>query len=189
MSDRLKNNLIAALVVIGFWLIIVIPTIVQAADPIVTDSTQKIISSGTQNTKVESPPPSAIAPQMTSGTSNFLCTISASAAVQTQILGLSIGGFHTEENCLLLSKAQALHNFGMKIASISLLCQDPAIFKSMADAGSYCPYEGLLGEDAKAAWAAHTDKIPTELNEPNEEDITTNYLKIFAGVASAFLFF
>ena len=39
MSDRLRNNLIAGLVVVVFWVTLVIPTVVRAADPIVTNST------------------------------------------------------------------------------------------------------------------------------------------------------
>ena len=188
-TKRLKNNLIAGLIVIGFWLIIVIPTIVQAADPIITESTQTIISSGDQKTTVKSPPPSAIASQITSSSSDFLCTVSASGAIQTQILGLSLGGMHTDDNCEMLQKAHALYNMGMKVAAIAVLCEDPVIHKSMANAASFCPYKGLLGQSAKDAWDANQQDIPKELNEPTKEDKTTSALKIIAGIASAFLFF
>ena len=188
MSDRLRNNIFAALIVFAFWCI---QFSVMAADPVVSESTQTIISNGKNETKVESPPPSAISPQMTTGTSNFLCTVSASAAVQTQILGLSFGGFHSDELCALLSKAQALHNYGMKVASISLLCTDPDIFRSMAMAGSPCPYMGLTGSDAQAAWDAHTDQIPTieEEHALTAEERRDNMLKLMSGMAAAFLFF
>lgn len=189
MSQRLKNNLIAGLIVIGFWLIIVIPTIVQAADPIVTESTQTIVSSGDQTTTLKSPPPSAIASQITSSSSDFLCTVSASGAIQTQILGLSLGGMHTDDNCEMLQKAHALYNMGMKVAAIAVLCNDPVIHSAMANSSTFCPYKGLLGQSAKDAWDANQQDIPKELNEPTKEDKTTNALKIIAGVASAFLFF
>ena len=43
MSDRLRNNVIAGLVVAVFWITLVIPTVVRAADPIVTDSTSDAV--------------------------------------------------------------------------------------------------------------------------------------------------
>ena len=50
MSDRLRNNLIAGLVVVVFWVTLVIPTVVRAAEPIVTDSTSVVTSTGTNTT-------------------------------------------------------------------------------------------------------------------------------------------
>ena len=189
MSNRFRNNLFAAVIVICFWIAFVIPSAVQAADPIITESTQTIISSGDQKTTVKSPPPSAIASQITSSSSDFLCTVSASGAIQTQILGLSLGGMHTDDNCEMLQKAHALYNMGMKVAAISVLCNDPVIHSAMADSGTFCPYKTLLGADAQAAWSANQQDIPKELNEPSKEDKKTSALKIIAGIASAFLFF
>ena len=86
MSDRIRNNLIAGLIVFAFWCVFVVP--VMAADPIVTDSTSVVTTTGEQTTTVKSPPPSAIAPQF-GGSNSDLCTISSSGSVQTQILGIS----------------------------------------------------------------------------------------------------
>jgi hypothetical protein len=77
------------------------------AEPIVTESTSTVTTNGSQTTKVESPPPSAIAPQFSTGNNSDLCTIGAGGAVQTQILGISVGSTFTEENCLRLKKAKA----------------------------------------------------------------------------------
>ena len=90
MSKRLRNNLTALGLVACFWIALVIPAIVQAADPIVSETTQIITSNGTNETTVKSPPPSAIAPQIQSSSSDFLCTVSAAGAIQTQILGISL---------------------------------------------------------------------------------------------------
>ena len=38
----------------------------------------------------------------------------------------------------------------MKVAAISLLAQDPRVFKAMWQAGTPAPYEGKIGEEAKA---------------------------------------
>ena len=53
MSDRLRNNVIAGLIVAVFWVTLVIPTVVRAADPIVTDSTSVVTSTGTNVTRVK----------------------------------------------------------------------------------------------------------------------------------------
>ena len=190
MSQRLINNLIAFSIVVCFWIALVFPVMVQAADPIVSETTQTITSNGTNTTTVKSPPPSAIASQITSSSSDFLCTVSASGAIQTQILGISLGGMHTDDLCELLQKSHALYNMGMKVAAISVLCNDPVIFEAMMNS-TPCPIDGLIGEEAKAAWAVHTDKIPM----PEEEHAITaqqkrdTALKIMGGIASAFLLF
>ena len=191
MSDRLRNNLIAGLVVVVFWVTLVIPTVVRAADPIVTDSTSVVTSTGTQTTTVKSPPPSAIAPQFGSGNNSDLCTISSSGSVQTQILGISLGATYTEDNCLRLKKAQKLYMFGMKVAAVSVMCQDPDVWAAMMSAGTPCPIDGLIGQQAKDAWAVKTAEIPMP---PEENEITAQQkrdkaLSIMGTVAAAFMFF
>jgi len=191
VSGRLRNNLIAGLVVVVFWVTLVIPTVVRAADPIVTDSTSVVTSTGTQTTTVKSPPPSAIAPQFGSGNNSDLCTISSSGSVQTQILGLSVGTTYTEQNCLRLKKAQKLYIFGMKVAAVSVMCQDPDVWAAMMSAGTPCPIDGLIGQQAKDAWAVKTAEIPMP---PEENEITAQQkrdkaLSIMGTVAAAFMFF
>ena len=186
MSDRLRNNLIAFLVVFTFWCV---SFSAIAADPIVSESTQVITSNGTNTTTVKSPPPSAISSQITSGSSDFICTVSASGAIQTQILGLSLGAMVQDELCTTILKSTTLYNMGMKVAAIAVLCNDPVIHKAMANSGTFCPYKTLLGVDAQIAWEANQQDIPKELNEPTKEDKTISYLKLIGGIAGAFLFF
>jgi len=189
MSDRLRNNLIAGFIVVAFWIVFVLP--VMAADTIVTESTSTVTTNGNQTTKVESPPPSAIAPQFGSGNNSDLCTISSSGSVQTQILGLSVGTTYTEENCLRLKKAQKLYMFGMKVAAVSVMCQDPDVWAAMMSAGTPCPIDGLIGDQAKRAWAVKTDQIPMpkEKDEISVAEKRDKALNIMGTVAAAFLFF
>ena len=189
MSDRLRNNLIAGLIVTAFWIVFVLP--VMAADTIVTESTSTVTTNGNQTTKVESPPPSAIAPQFGSGNNSDLCTISSSGSVQTQILGLSVGTTYTEENCLRLKKAQKLYMFGMKVAAVSVMCQDPDVWAAMMSAGTPCPIDGLIGDQAKRAWAVKTDQIPMpkEKDEISVAEKRDKALNIMGTIAAAFLFF
>ncbi len=187
--SRKINNIIAFGIVVCFWVVFVVP--VMAADPIITESTSTVTTNGNQTTKVESPPPSAIAPQFGSGNNSDLCTISSSGSVQTQILGISVGTTYTEENCLRLKKAQKLYMFGMKVAAVSVMCQDPDIFRAMAQAGTYCPYDGLIGQQAKDAWAVHTNEIPVpkEKDEISVAEKREKVLSIMGTVAAAFIFF
>ena len=153
-----------------------------------TNST--VTTNGNQTTTVKSAPPSAISPNV-GGNNSDLCTISSSGALGTQILSLSLGATYTEANCLMLKKARMLYSAGMKVASVALLCQDPAIFRAMANAGTYCPIDGLIGEQAKRAWAVRTEEIPMpeEQNEKTTVEKRDSAIKLMGAVASAFLFF
>ena len=96
------------------------------AEVIETDSTTRstVTTNGQMETTVNSPPPSAISPQLGSNSNSDLCTIGVAGAVQTQILGISGGTTFTEENCLRLKNAKTLYDMGMKVAAVSTLCQD-----------------------------------------------------------------
>lgn len=110
--------------------------------------------------KIVQPPPTAIAPPMMSvGTD--LCVTGVSAATQTQIFGLSIGSTMRDANCERLKLSKTLYDMGMKVAAVATMCQDRRVFDAMLQAGTPCPYEGLIGEQAKLAWTSNPDKIPT----------------------------
>lgn len=124
-----------------------------------TDST--VTSGGESTTNINSPPPSAIAPGINMSNSD-LCTVGVSGAVQTQILGISAGKTVRDMNCEKLKNAKTLYDMGMKVAAVSTMCQDPRIFEAMMDAGTPCPFQGMIGAEAKTAWEANPDKIPGE---------------------------
>jgi len=115
----------------------------------VTDSTVK--SNSVSETTLKSPPPSAISPTINTSNSD-LCTFGVAGAVQTQILGLSTGTQIRDMNCEMLKNAKTLYDMGMKVAAVSVMCQDKRVFDAMLMAGTPCPYDGLIGKDAKAAW-------------------------------------
>jgi hypothetical protein len=66
---------------------------------------------------------------------------------------------------------------GMKVAAVATMCQDRRVFDAMMAAGTPCPYEGKIGEVAKLAWEANTDKIP----KMDEEKMDETYKKIGLG--------
>ena len=124
-----------------------------ATDPIVTDSTSRSTSqtTNTSTTTVKSPPPTAVAPAITT-INNDVCAVAASGAVQTQILGISMGGTTRDMNCERIKLSKNLFDMGMKVAAVATLCQDERVFSAMIAAGTPCPIEGKIGEQAKDEW-------------------------------------
>ena len=109
--------------------------------------------------RVESPPPSAIAPTIQSG-GNDTCTVTFAGAVQTQVIGLSGGGHIRDMNCERLKNAKTLYNMGMKVAAVALMCQDPGVFEAMRMAGTPCPFMGEIGQSATALWEQNPGLMP-----------------------------
>jgi hypothetical protein len=123
------------------------------AQPIVTDSTSRSYTDSTSNstTTVKSPPPTAVAPAITT-INNDVCATAASGAVQTQILGISLGTTVRDMNCERIKLSKNLYDMGMKVAAVATLCQDDRVFQAMIDAGTPCPVQGKIGESAKEIW-------------------------------------
>ena len=86
----------------------------------------------TQNINQKAPPASAIAPSIMSY-SQDLCTVGRSGAYQGQVFGFSSGRTVRDENCERLKLSKYLYDTGMKVASVSILCQDPRVFKAMGN--------------------------------------------------------
>jgi hypothetical protein len=128
-----------------------------AQDVLRTESDSNVTSETT--TTVISPPPSAISPSFGGGNSD-LCTVGVSGAVQTQILGISAGRTVRDMNCEKLKNAKTLYDMGMKVAAVSVMCQDKRVFDAMMDAGTPCPFDGNIGDDAKLGWEQNPDRIP-----------------------------
>lgn len=165
-----------------FLALLLSSSVVAQNDVIVTDSTTNSTVNSKTETTLKSPPPSAITPTINNYSSD-LCTVGVAGAVQTQILGLSAGATVRDMNCERLKNAKVLYDFGMKIAAVSVMCQDKRVFDAMMNAGTPCPYDGMIGPDAKAAWA-----VAAETGE-NEEEMSAEKKTLFGagGVASLLL--
>jgi hypothetical protein len=161
---------------------IMFTSLTAMAETIVTDSTSNstVTTNGNMTTTVKQPPPSAISPQFSSGSNSDLCTIGVAGAVQTQILGISAGTTFTEENCIRLKNAKTLYDMGMKVAAVSVMCQDPLVFDAMNHAGTPCPYMGTIGDAARLGWETHVEKTREEIKESdgklNKESVVTGGL-------------
>jgi len=135
-------------------------------DPIVTQSTSdsKTSSISDSKTTVVSPPPSAIAPSVTSINSD-ICVTGFSGAAQTQIFGISFGSTRIDYNCERLKLSKTLYDMGMKVAAVAAMCQDRRVFDAMMNAGTPCPVDGKIGAEAKAIWDADPARIPASVRE------------------------
>jgi len=136
-------------IVLTFILVVSAITSAKGADTNTVSST--VVTNNT--------PPTANAPSVVVNNSD-ICKTAASTAVQTQILGLATGVTITDENCERIKLSRSLYSMGMKVAAVSTLCADYRIFDSMWMAGTYCPYMGAIGIEAKEGWEQNPDLVP-----------------------------
>ena len=94
---------------------------------------------------------SAIAPSM-SAFSQDVCAVPVSGAGNIGVLSLSGGTVLLDDNCVKIKLAKTLNDLGLKVAAVSVLCQDPKVWDAMEMSGSPCPMGGSVGAAAKKAW-------------------------------------
>ena len=88
---------------------------------------------------------SSIAPTMMGGGGNDSCLLPSSTGIQLSIIGLSAGKMEQDEACnrrknaRLLGAPQQVGGLGLQVSAISILCQDPTVFRSMMLANTPCP--------------------------------------------------
>jgi hypothetical protein len=68
---------------------------------------------------------------------------------------------------------------GMKVAAVSVMCQDQKVFDAMMHAGTPCPYNGLVGSAAKLGWETHVETTRKELEE---SDVNVKETATFGGL-------
>jgi len=154
-------------------------SIAQTVVNTTTDSKSDVKTEG--RTIVISPPPSAISPSVGSSSSD-LCTTGVSGAVQTQILGVSTGEMVRDENCERLKISKTLYDMGMKVAAVSVLCQDRRVYDAMEMAGTPCPFLGKIGDQATDEWKSNPNKIPDPVVLETKSDVQKRNATIGATV-------
>ena len=161
---------------------LVMSSFVVAQEVIVTDSRSSSTVTSNSNsvteTTVKSPPATAVSPSF-NVLNNDLCTVGIGGAVQTQILGISGGTMVRDMNCERLKLAKNLFDMGMKVAAVATLCQDDRVFTAMMNAGTPCPVDGKIGEEAKKVWDASPDRKPQPLSEGSNASF---WQKVSAGL-------
>ena len=77
-----------------------------------------------------------------------------------------------DENCERIKLSKTLSDLGMKVAAVSILCQDERVFFAMEQSGTPCPFEGKIGKAASDQWKKY-DKL-----RPDYEMYTERLWKI-----------
>ena len=171
------------LMVVGLVMVLVNPATAQTTSNVNTNSQSdsSVNTEAESRTIVISPPPSAISPGVGSSSSD-LCLSGVSGAVQTQILGISTGEMVRDENCERLKISKTLYDMGMKVAAVSVLCQDRRVYDAMEMAGTPCPYLGEIGEAAADKWAANKGRIPENEVIKDSDDVQNRNGAIAGGL-------
>ncbi len=103
--------------------------------------------------------PSASAPSI-SAMSQDLCVVGVSGGIQKFGLGASVGITKRDMNCERMKLSKLLYDFNMKVAAVSILCQDARVFQAMEHAGTPCPFQGKIGDAAREEWNKYDKQRP-----------------------------
>jgi len=122
-----------------------------------SESSSTTTSTNTSN--IKSAPPTSNAPSYNSMTQD-VCALGVSAGIQTFGIGVSGGKHVIDKNCERLKLARILNDFGMKVAAVAILCQDERVFESMIQAGTPCPIDGKIGNEAMGLWKLYDFERP-----------------------------
>ena len=124
-----------------------------------TNTTTSTTTNTTTSNGAGIPPPSANSPSYSS-MSQDVCSMGVSGSLSTGIIGFSGGKHVVDENCERIKLAKVLQDFGMKVASVAVLCQDKRVFAAMEAAGTPCPYQGKIGPEAAKMWKKYPELRP-----------------------------
>ena len=122
-----------------------------------TTSTTSNTTNNNNNTKV--PVPTASAPGM-SAYSQDICAVGKSGGIQLPGVGITGGSTSRDMNCERMKLSKLLNDYGMKVAAVAILCQDPRVFEAMEQAGTPCPFEGKIGGAAVKQWKKYDIERP-----------------------------
>ena len=140
------------------------------ADGSTNTTTTNNDTTNTTNSNSTVPPPSANSPSYSS-MSQDVCSMGVSGSVTTGIVGISGGKHFIDENCERIKLAKVLQDFGMKVASVAILCQDRRVHEAMQSAGTPCPFDGKIGKDAQALWDRYPELRPDYENHLQRTEI------------------
>ena len=124
-----------------------------------TNTTTNTTTNNSTTNGSDVPVNSANAPSF-SAMSQDVCSTGISGGVSTMGFGLS-GGKHVRDlNCERIKLSKVLFDYGMRVAAVSLLCQDERVFSAMTHAGTPCPFEGKIGNEALEQWNKYDIERP-----------------------------
>jgi hypothetical protein len=124
-----------------------------------TNTTTSTTTNTTTSNASSIPVNSANSPSYSS-MSQDVCSLGISGSVSTLGFGVS-GGKHVRDlNCERIKLSKVLYDYGMKVAAVSILCQDERVFEAMLMAGTPCPFEGKIGKEAISQWNKYDVERP-----------------------------
>ena len=124
-----------------------------------TNTTTSTTTNTTTTNGSDVPVNSANSPSF-SAMSQDVCSTGISGSVSTLGFGVS-GGKHVRDlNCERIKLSKVLFDYGMKVAAVSILCQDERVFEAMQMAGTPCPFEGKIGKEALEQWDKYNIERP-----------------------------
>ena len=124
-----------------------------------TNTTTSTTTNTTTTNGSDVPVNSANAPSF-SAMSQDVCSTGISGSVSTLGFGVS-GGKHIRDlNCERIKLSKVLFDYGMKVAAVSILCQDERVFEAMQMAGTPCQFEGKIGKAALDQWNKYDIERP-----------------------------
>ena len=126
-----------------------------------SNNTSEVINyNGAGSSPGSSPAMTAMAPTVMGGGGNDSCLIPTSRGFQLSIIGLAEGEMQQDDHCnrrknaRLLGLPQQIGGLGLQVSGISVMCQDPTVFRSMMLANTPCPINDsrtgklLMGKNA-----------------------------------------
>ena len=169
-------------------ILLVVLCLVLAAPVLAADSNTVSSSTVTGTTTVDRTPSTAASPNVIINNQD-VCTTGVSGAAQSAWFGISFGNTIEDKNCERLKLARSLYGMGMKVASVSMLCQDVRVFQAMEMAGTPCPVDGKIGEAAKVIWDKEPYRRPDyyEWREKRENKDKVKELDTYHSDADEFL--
>ena len=124
-----------------------------------TNTTTSTTTNTTTTNGSDVPVNSANSPSFSS-MSQDVCSMGVSGSLSTLGVGIS-GGKHVRDlNCERIKLSKVLYDYGMKVAAVSILCQDERVFEAMQMAGTPCPFEGKIGKQALEQWNKYDVERP-----------------------------
>ena len=124
-----------------------------------TNNTTSTTTNNSTTNGSDVPVNSANAPSF-SAMSQDVCSTGISGSVSTLGLGISAGKHVRDLNCERIKLSKVLFDYGMKVAAVSILCQDERVFEAMQMAGKPCPFEGKIGKEALEQWDKYDVERP-----------------------------
>jgi len=124
-----------------------------------TNTTTDNSTTTSSSTGSDIPVNSANSPSYSS-MSQDVCSMGVSGSVSTLGFGASVGKHIRDLNCERIKLSKVLYDYGMKVAAVSILCQDERVFEAMQMAGTPCPFEGKIGKEAMAQWNKYEVERP-----------------------------